>query len=314
LFIKGIFVKSIVTSYLLLAIVILFSISIQASAADHAKKTEVIVKGLMIVSSIKPLTLLIRALASPIDKVSQLLAADRSPHHYQLTVSDRQRLERADLVIWIGPELEGFLEKPLRQRQQGLITASELAAINWPEDGHEHAEKGDHQHERDPHLWLDPYNLGVLTEAIASALMKRAPHNADHYQANKNKLLRQLAALDQKLQKQLPDIANTPFIVMHPAYNHFVERYALNQQDYIVTTPERGIGAKHLYELKRLSVQCVFGEEGENDKWVKKVAKYSKAKVALLDPLGIRLADNASATNIIEQLAKDLSRCLATAN
>ena len=316
--------RSVTTSLLLT--LFLFCLSISASGdeittkpiADNkvdvnngAQKVAAIGKGLTIVSSIKPLTLLIRDLVSPNDNVSQLLAADRSPHHYQLTVSDRQRLGNADLVVWVGPELEGFLEKPLKQRQQGLITASEQTAINWPEEGHEHVEKGAHHHDRDPHLWLDPYNLGVLTEVIASALIKLAPGNADYYQANKNKVLRELGALDQKLQQQLPDIADNPFIVMHPAYNHFVERYVLNQQDYIVTTPERGIGAKHLYKLKNLSVKCVFGEEGENDKLAKKVAKYSKATLGILDPLGVRLADNAPAGSIIEQLAKDLSACLA---
>lgn len=313
LFLKGVFVK-LVTQRVLLLAVFLSCFSAIANADGSANKSQETSEGLIIVGSIKPLTLLIRELASPSDKVSQLLAADRSPHHYQLTVSDRQRLEQADLVVWIGPELESFLEKPLSQRKRTLVTASEQAGINWPEEGHEHAEKHAHHHDRDPHLWLDPYNLGVLAEAIVSTLGKLAPHNSDQYQANKNKVLERLGALDQTLQKQLPDIADTPFIVMHPAYNHFVERYALNQQDYIVTTPERGIGAKHLYELKSVSAKCVFGEEGENDKLAKKVAKYSNATVVILDPLGVRLADNAPATSIIEQLSKDLSGCLATKN
>lgn len=269
---------------------------------------------LKIVTSIRPLALLAKELVGPEDKVIQLLTADRSPHHYQLTVSDRQKMEQAELIVWVGPDLETFLQKPLRSYQGSLLTAAELKGINWPEDDHEHhteTKKDAHNHHRDPHLWLDPYNLGLIASALSDALISLRPQNKDVYLERKDDVLRDLAALDKRLQVELPAIADTPFIVMHPAYGHFVERYALNQQDYIVTTPERGIGAKHLYELKSLSAACVFGEEGENDKLAKKVAQYSKSGMALLDPLGLTLDDTASAGDIINQLAEDLISCLS---
>lgn len=291
-----------------------FSVPAAAKATQAEANKEA---GLNIVASIKPLSLLAKQLAAPSDKVVQLLGADRSPHHYQLKISDRQQLQQADLILWVGPELESFLGKPLGQVKASKTTASQLADINWPAAGHhDHGEEdeNEHNHHRDPHLWLDPYNLGVIAQSFSAALIKAAPQNTAVYTAKRDKLLRELAALDKRLQQQLPAIADIPFIVMHPAYGHFVERYALNQQDYIVKTPERGIGAKHLFALKNLSVHCVFGEEGENNKLTTKVASYAKAKLALLDPLGINIADNASATGIIEKLAVSLSDCLASAN
>ena len=38
---------------------------------------------------------------------------------YDLRPSDVRRLRQADLVIWVGPELERFLVKPLDCRNQG---------------------------------------------------------------------------------------------------------------------------------------------------------------------------------------------------
>ena len=38
-------------------------------------------------------------------------AADE--HSYALHPSDARALARADLIVWVGPNLEGFMERPL---------------------------------------------------------------------------------------------------------------------------------------------------------------------------------------------------------
>lgn len=101
------------------------------SGAIHAATTEVKQdKPLKIVTSIRPLALLAQELVGSEDEVIQLLTADRSPHHYQLTVSDRQKMEQAELIVWVGPELETFLQKPLGSYQGRLLTAAQLKGIN----------------------------------------------------------------------------------------------------------------------------------------------------------------------------------------
>ncbi len=269
-----------------------------------------------VLTSIKPLAVLLSQLVAPGDQVEQLLAADRSPHHYQLKASERKQLGSADLVVWIGPELESFLEKPLSQRKQGVYTLADLEGLHWPEEGHQD-EHDSHQHDhhnhsshRDPHLWLDPHNLSVITRALTKTLIKQSPQQAETYRQNSAKVLNALTALDKKLKSELLAIADKPFIVLHPAYNHFVERYALNQLDYIVITPERGIGAKHLYELKKQSVRCVFSEQGQNSQLVNQLAQDINARTAMLDPMGAALTDSADAGSVIRQLADTLLGCL----
>lgn len=268
-------------------------------------------QGIHIVVSIKPLYLLVKELAAPSDTVELLLPSNSSPHHYQLNVSDRKRLSVADMVVWVGPELETFLSKPLRQNKENTFTIGELADINWPEAAHLHDSHG-HKHDRDPHMWLDPYNLGVVVKALSDRLSRQAPVQSEGYAKRRDKILIDLAALDNELQVAFKKVADFPFIVMHPAYQHLVERYALNQQEFIVLTPERGIGAKHLYNLKNSEAKCVFGEVGESDKLVSKVADYAGAKVAMLDPLGFELSDKAPTTAVIRALAETMIDCLST--
>ncbi len=284
--------------------------------------------GLDIVTSIKPLQLLLAELVAPGDQVSVLLDSGRSPHHYQLTVSDRQKLDKADLVIWIGADLESFLSKALSTRSAPQIVASKVEGIHWPQqDGvekkdvkKEHAHSNshshnslshnNHEHSKDPHLWLDPHNLGVLTQALNATLQSLAPDLATTYSDNSKRLLARLEQLNQDLEGKMSLIKDKPFIVLHPAYGHFVERYQLNQQDFLVITPERGIGAKHLYQLQKSAAVCVFGEEGEDGKLVNKISQSIDARQAMLDPLGIKLSEDSGATSILEALSATIFQCL----
>ena len=130
-----------------------FIVSILLAAVSGFTQAQVTV-----LSSIQPLALLAQDLVAPGDRVERLLDADRSPHHYQLKVSDRRLLQNADIVVWIGPELETFLQKPLTQRKAPTLEAARLDDIEWPEprqrDGDSHHDHDHHEHDRDPHLWF----------------------------------------------------------------------------------------------------------------------------------------------------------------
>jgi zinc transport system substrate-binding protein len=83
-----------------------------------------------------------------------LLEAGQSPHTYSLTPSDAGALEKADLVVWVGPALEAFLERPVRNIARDdaafqLMRLDELSVLRTREGGawagHSHAH-GDHGH------------------------------------------------------------------------------------------------------------------------------------------------------------------------
>ncbi|PFG09219.1 zinc ABC transporter substrate-binding protein [Marinobacter sp. LV10MA510-1] len=62
-----------------------------------------------IVTSIKPLELLVRAVATDDVTVTSLVAPGGSPHNYTLRPSQRRALEQADAIFWVGPDMESFL-------------------------------------------------------------------------------------------------------------------------------------------------------------------------------------------------------------
>ncbi len=94
---------------------------------------------LSIVTTIKPLALIVNDIAGPRANVDVLLPTNASPHDYALKPSDIKKLKTADMVVWVGPELELFLEKVLlRQKNTLQLTNYEGMPVMYygDEEGH----------------------------------------------------------------------------------------------------------------------------------------------------------------------------------
>ncbi|OSN04770.1 zinc ABC transporter substrate-binding protein [Lonsdalea iberica] len=111
-----------------------------------------------VVTSIRPLAFIAAAITDGVTPTEVLLPDGASPHDYALRPSDVQRLQSSELVIWVGPEMETFLQKPLSQippnRQITLSALPEIQAA-MIKASHRHSESdhdGDsHQADHDEH-------------------------------------------------------------------------------------------------------------------------------------------------------------------
>lgn len=106
-----------------------------------------------VVSSVRPLGFITAAIADGVTPAEVLLPDGASPHDYALRPSDVQRLQLAELVIWVGPEMEAFLTKTLASHATSpRISLASLPAIKnalIKENGHhddEHDEAAEHEH------------------------------------------------------------------------------------------------------------------------------------------------------------------------
>ncbi|WP_375588744.1 zinc ABC transporter substrate-binding protein [Hoeflea alexandrii] len=112
-----------------------------------------------VVASIKPIHSLVAAVMEGVGEPGLIIEGAGSPHTYALKPSQAQMLEQANVVFWIGHELEAFLEKPLETvganaKSIELIDAHDLLKLGFREGGafekHDHADEAghdDHAHE-----------------------------------------------------------------------------------------------------------------------------------------------------------------------
>src|SRR5690606_41728151 len=79
------------------------------AAAGPASAAE----GPSVVASIKPIHSLVAAVMGEVGKPTLIVEGAASPHSYALRPSQAAEIAGADLVFWVGPELETFLRAPL---------------------------------------------------------------------------------------------------------------------------------------------------------------------------------------------------------
>jgi len=277
---------------------------------------------LNVLVSIKPLALLIAPLLS--DKpqtprsVGILLPAKASPHNYALKVSDRKRLLAADLVVWVGADMERFLQKPIaaitRANAKKSLAAMDVSAMHWPEPADDHDNKHQHHGLHDPHFWLNPQNAIALLEAVAKRLQVLNPSQQQIYQRRFESIRSKITESELKIVDILKNVHSKPFVVSHDGFGHFIARFALNQLAAIRINVDSKPGAKHLYELRkdivRAGARCLLLDPGETHGWGPRLAKELNLQVASLDILAIE-AEEMGYAEYIEGLAVTVESCLS---
>ena len=113
-----------------------------------------------VVTSIKPLELLVKAVAGDSVQVSTLVPAGSSPHNYTMKPSQRRALEQADAIFWVGPEMETFLSRLLGGHEfDGRVVA--FTDVPEGEDDHQVEEHSGHDHHDDHGHARDDDAVGV---------------------------------------------------------------------------------------------------------------------------------------------------------
>ena len=115
---------------------------------------------LKVVTSIKPIHSLASYLMDGIGKPELIVDGYASPHGFSMKPSHAKMLQNADLIFWIGEDLEGFLEKPLKSiakkaEKIELIEIKGLNVLKFRErnifDEHDHDDHDDHGKKEDNH-------------------------------------------------------------------------------------------------------------------------------------------------------------------
>ena len=123
-----------------------------------------------VVASIKPIHSLASYLMDGVGKPDLIVDGYSSPHGFALKPSHAKMLQEADIIFYVGEDLENFLEKPLKSiaKKAEKIELMEIKGLNklkfrernifdghddhgHDEDGHKEDDHDDHKHEEDGH-------------------------------------------------------------------------------------------------------------------------------------------------------------------
>ncbi|PHM60173.1 zinc ABC transporter substrate-binding protein ZnuA [Xenorhabdus ishibashii] len=291
-----------------------------------------------VVTSIRPLGFIAAAIADGVTNTQVLLPDGASPHDYALRPLDVRKINQADLVVWIGPDMETFLAKPIakieRNKQLSLAELSTIKPLllkNSEElkdsevgngsgaESYQHKHEEDHEHhhhgEYNMHIWLSPEIAEKAAQAIYDQLIEQYPQQKQQLEVNLRKFNGQLAQTDKNITHLLKPIKKQGYFVFHDAYGYFEKHYQLAPLGVFTVNPEIQPGAQRLHKIRTQLVEqkakCIFAEPQFRPAVIHAVAKGTDVRIGILDPLGSGIAlDKDSYMKFITQLSKQYASCL----
>ena len=243
-----------------------------------------------IMTTIFPLKEFAHTVSGDWGTVDLLLPPGAEIHTWQPKPSDLVKLSSADVFIYIGDELEPWVDDILRSIKNPdllVVEASEGLFLLGNE-------KGDDTHEHDhgavdPHIWLDFTNDQKIIDRIAGVLSKIAPDKQDIFQDNANTYKKKLQTLDEKYRKILGN-CDQKTIVMggHAAFGYLANRYGLSQVSLYGLSPDSRPTPRQLIEVieivKKRGIKAIFFEVNVSSELARVIAEETGAKTLVLNP------------------------------
>lgn len=280
-----------------------------------------------VVATIPPVHGLAAGVMAGVGSPRLLIKGGASPHHHALRPSETRALANADVVIWVGPWLESYLEKPIRSlgAKARIVILSKLPGLRLlparvapgfkgrgakPPAG---VAKGEVP---DPHIWLDPMNAMVMVDGIAQALVRSDPANGVRYRTNAARMRRRIEALVGDLTDLLRPVKDVPYLVYHDAFQYFERRFAMAGIGAVTPSQEGRPGPRRLQRLRALvrlhRVRCIFVEARAPAPLIAILGEDTVLARAILDPLGASMAPGKDHYFVMMAAnARAMARCLA---
>ena len=298
-----------------------FSLAAAMSLSAHAN----------IVASIKPVGFIAAAIAEGVTPVDVLLPDGASEHDYALRPSDAKRLKNADLVVWVGPDMEAFMSKsaaelPAKKNLEivDIQGVSALLISGDDEDEHHEQNKSEdqdsshHHHDHgqyNMHVWMSPEIARKTAVAIHGKLLELMPQDKAKLDANLQQFETELADTDKRIGAQLAPVRNQGYYVFHDAYTYFEKHYGLSPTGHFTVNPEIQPGAQRLHQIRTQLVEqkavCVFAEPQFRPAVIDAVARGTQVRKGTLDPLGTDISlSKDSYMKFLLQLSSQYETCL----
>ena len=216
---------------------------------------------------------LARVVAGGRAEVRGVLAPNSDPHDYEVRPGDVKALARAKLVVRSGGDLDGWLGGAIDSAGADAPVVDLLDTVGAEGD--------------DPHWWQDPHRAQTAVEAIGAALAKADPAGASTYEANAERSVRRLRALDVAVRRcigRIPEGERT-LVTTHDALGYYAQRYGLRVVGTVIpslsTQAQASAGdlAKLVDTIRREHVKAIFAESSVNASVEDAIAQETGARV-----------------------------------
>lgn len=239
-----------------------------------------------VVVSIKPVHSLVSGLMQGSDEPTLLVKGDASPYTYSLNKTQKASLQKADLIIWTGVELEPRLAAELNKLRPAvkiieLLDNPEIKILPQRQD----------ETRRDPYFWLDSRNMLILLDAFTRMLIDIDPVRSHLYMRNRAHMLEELSKVDRELEYGYRGIKAGVGYLYYDTLQYFEQAYALKIRGTLLNsvanaTPDTARLLKAHAQLNSGDYRCLLAETDVSDEQIHLLLGKAKINIGRLDSLG----------------------------
>ena len=239
---------------------------IGAGAAHAASK-------LNVVTATEDLAALSREVGGDHISVDSIAKGYQDPHFVEPKPSFLLKLQKADLLVVVGLQLEIGWLPPLQTQSRnskiqvgakGYLDASQFCKILEIPTGQITRAMGDVHPLGNPHYWLDPENGRRIAKGLADKFSEMQPADASYFQQRYADFDKRLSAAEKGWDAKMAPYRGRKIVTYHRSWPNFCDRYGLDVVDYVEPRPGIPPTPSHTLELintmKRQNIKLILVE------------------------------------------------------
>jgi zinc/manganese transport system substrate-binding protein len=221
----------------------------------------------------------------------------QDPHFVEAKPSFILKLQKAELLIVVGRELEiGWLPPLIQQSRngkiqvgaEGYLDASLTAQILEIPSGTITRAMGDVHPFGNPHYWTDPENGKRIAKAVADKLVQFRPNDRAGFEQRLADFTARLDAAEKRWLAMMAPYKGTKMVTYHRSFPNFAERFGLDIIGYVEPRPGIPPTPQHtldlINEMKRQNVKLVLVEPYFDLKTPNAIGRDTGAQVLVMPP------------------------------
>lgn len=256
-----------------------------------------------------PVTDLTRRIVGDKMEVRSIMSESDEPHSFELKTRDMAKLTDADLIVYNGANMEGFipdLKNVIGDENRFLDLSQGLTLL-------ESKESKNHDFVN-PHTWLSIKNAIEQLDTIYKKISLIDPENDSYYKKNLEENQAEFKKLDKRFEEELSKVKKEKyFVISHAAFNYLASDYGLKQVAVAGISPEEEPSAKQLKAIadfvKKHDISTIFFEGKATPKVAETLAKTTGVKTSTMYTME-NLTPEESKLGYIKIMEKNLNALL----
>lgn len=278
---------------------------------------------LNVVTTVSDLGAITKAIGGDKTSVTVLALPSQDPHFVDAKPSLALALNRADLLVAVGLDLEigwlatlqlGARNSKILVGNPGFLDASQFVNVLEAPVVKVDRSQGDVHPGGNPHYLHDPRMAVAVARGIQARMAQLDPKNAATYQANLEKFITELEAARADWEKRLAGIRGLPVISYHKTTAYLGDWLGFRTIGYLEPKPGIPPNPSHVAQMlmqgRQQKARFVVQEEYYPDSTSKLVASKIPADLVIF-PSGANFREGETYVQRMERLVQQLEKALA---